>query len=89
MGFCPNILEHIIYLWNDRISLCNIIPFVKYMFDIQYSVDMIIKHLLSIIQICVKFEQERFGRKLMMPPLDLIIFMKCGVYAANNATYTI
>ena len=46
---------------------------------------MIVKHLLSIIQLYVKFEQERFGRKLMVSSSDLVVFMKC-VDTTNNAT---
>ena len=46
---------------------------------------MIIKHLLSIIQLYVKFEQEGFGRKLMISSPDLITFMKCSIDTKNNA----
>ena len=41
--------------------------------------------LLSIIQLYVKFEQEKFGRKLMVSSSDLVAFMKCGVDTTNNA----
>ena len=44
---------------------------------------MIVKHLLSIIQLCVKFEQGRFGCKLMVSSSDLVTFMKC-VDTTNN-----
>ena len=48
--------------------------------------DVMIKYLLSIIQLYVKFEQERFGRKLIMSSSDLVTFMKYdGVDTTNNA----
>ena len=46
---------------------------------------MIIKHLLLIIQLYIKFEQERFGLKLITVSPDLVTFMKLDVDATNNA----
>ena len=46
-GFCPNILAYITYLWNDKVPLDKIIPFVKDMFDAQCSEDMIYNRLFS------------------------------------------